>query len=1049
MKKIQLTLKLLTLLVVFLTSQRSVSQNTLAIKGIVKNSNNEPIPGVSVILKNTKNGQLTDFDGNYTIRNVIKGDVLEFSSIGLETKEITIGNSTIVNVILKQSVTNLQEVVVIGYGTSLKKDLTGSVASIKVTELAEQPVGNIDQILQGQASGLTVTRSSGQPGGAVSVRVRGVTSLTGNNEPLYVIDGVQVNSAGSNSFNFSQFGGGGGQTQVSPLSTINPSDIESVEILKDAAAAAIYGAQGSNGVILITTKRGKKGVDKIILESYYGVQSVYRKYDMMNLSEYAQFSNEARNSIGQPPLPQFENPAILGEGTDWQDAIFRLAPTTSNQLSATGGNEKTKYYTSINFFNQDGIVINTDFKRFGLRLNLDHKFNDRFKVGNNINFSNSLETVGLNDAEFGIIATSLRQTPDIPVRLSDGSFGAPDQEAGLGTDQAVNPVLWSSIRSTNLERYKINGNFFAELELLDGLSFRSDMGYDYNTTRSEAFNPTYQFGQVINNINTSFKSNGESFFWLFKNYFTYNQDFGKHNLNVLAGMEAQEGIFKYLSGQRSDFPSNDLTGLNTGDVDTSVSESLESANSLVSYFGRFNYNFNSKYYLSASLRYDGSSRFGPGNRFGYFPSASVAWVPSEEDFLNKSDVVNWLKIRASYGAIGNQNVGNNLFLESLNNIPTAFGSGFILQNFANPNIQWESLITSNLGVELGLFNDKIRLELDIYQKISRDFLAPRPLPSIFGTHNAQAFLGVNPPTVNFGEMTNTGIDINLKTRNINTDKFSWSTDFIFSSYKNEIRELVNEDDAIVGFFAFGQPLTRTVVGRPISQFYGFVTDGLFRSQEELDNGPIPERNVGVNDPEFNGTWLGDIRFKDLDGDGVITDDDRTFIGDPNPDFTYSITNRFKYGMFDLSIFMQGSYGNDIYNWTRTITEGMQIISANQSVDVANRYSSANPDGILPRYISGNPNGNDQISDRFIEDGSYLRIQNVTLGCTLPRSFFGEKSFINSLRIYGTVQNLHTFTNYSGYDPEVGSFNQSAILTGVDFARYPVPRTVTFGLNVQF
>lgn len=1049
MKKIQLTLRLLTFLVILLFSQLSIAQTTLTIKGVVKNSNNEPIPGVSVIVKNSNNGQLTDFDGNYTIKNVKKGDVLEFSSIGLETKEITIGDSLIINVILKESVTNLQEVVVIGYGTSLKKDLTGAVASIKVSELAEQPVGNVDQILQGQASGLTVTRSSGQPGGAVSVRVRGVTSLTGNNEPLYVIDGVIVNSAGSNSFDFSQFSGGGGQTEVSPLSTLNPSDIESVEVLKDAAAAAIYGSQASNGVILITTKRGKKGIAKVTLESYYGTQSVYRTYDMMNLREYAQFSNEARNTIGQPPLPQFENPDILGDGTDWQDAIFRIAPIMSSQLSVTGGNEKTKYYTSINYFNQDGILINTDFRRFGMRLNLDHKFNDKFKIGNNINFSNSSETVGLNDAEFGIIATSLRQTPDIPVRLSDGSFGAPNQDLGLGTDQAVNPVFWSSIRSTTLERYKINGNFFAELELLDGLSFRSDIGYDYNTTRSEAFNPTYQFGQVINNINTSFKSTGESFFWLFKNYFTYNKEINGHNLNVLLGTEAQEGVFKFLSGQRSDFPSNDLTGLNTGDVDTSVSQSNESGFSLLSYFGRINYNFNSKYYVSASLRYDGSSKFGPGNRFGYFPSASAGWVLSEESFLENSNLVNWLKIRAGYGTSGNQNIANNLFLESLNNIPTAFGSGFILQNFANPDVTWESLISPNFGLELGLLNDKIRLEVDLYQKTSRDFLAPRPLPSIFGTHNAQAFLGVNPPTVNFGEMTNTGIDINLKTRNIDTDKFSWSTDFIFSSYKNEIKELVNEDDAIVGFFAFGQELTRTVAGRSIGQFYGFVTDGLFRTQEELDNGPIPIQNVNAQNPEFTGTWLGDIRFKDLDGDGVITDDDRTFIGDPNPDFTYSITNRFKYGMFDLSIFMQGSYGNDIYNWTRTITEGMQIISANQSVDVANRYSASNPDGVLPRYISGNPNGNDRISDRFIEDGSYLRIQNVTLGCTLPSSFFGEKSFINRLRIYSTIQNLYTFTNYSGYDPEVGSFNQSAILTGVDFARYPVPRTITLGLNVQF
>lgn len=1047
MKSIQPTLRILFAILLLTITQVSNAQNNLTIKGEVKTENQESLPGVSVMVKNTTNGQVTDFDGFYTIKNVKKGDVLIFSSIGFETKEKIIGDNLTINVILKESRTSLDEVVIVGYGTSKKKDLTGAVASIKVSDIVEQPIGAIDQILQGQASGVSVTRASGQPGGAVSVRVRGVTSITGSNEPLYIIDGVQVNSAGSQSFNFSQFGGGGGQTEVSPLSTLNPSDIESIQILKDASAAAIYGSQASNGVVLITTKRGKSGVDNIKLESYLGVQSVPRTYDLMNLREYAQFNNDANGGVNN--LPQFANPAILGDGTDWQDAIFRAAPIENHQLSISGGNDKTKYYTSINYFNQEGIVINTDFRRFGLRLNLDHKFNERLKIGNNINFSNSKENVVLNDVGNGVISTALQQSPDIPVRLSDGTFGAPNQQAGLGNDEAVNPVFWASIRDTNLERYKINGNFFLDFKLADGLTFRSDLGYDYNTTRSEAFNPTYEFGNNINSINTSVKFAGESFFWLFKNYLTYNKQFGKHSLNVLLGTEAQEGIFKGLTGQRSFFPSNDLTGLNTGDADESFAASNEAGNSLISYFARVNYNFDSKYYLSGSIRYDGSSRFGPGRRYGFFPSVSGAWVASEEAFLEDSAVVSWLKIRAGFGTSGNQNVGNNLFLEFLNNVPTAFGSGFILQNFANPDVTWESLISPNLGIELGLLNNKIRLDVDLYQKISRDFLAPRPLPSIFGTHNSQAFLGVNPPTVNFGEMKNTGVDINLKTENIKKDKFEWSTNIIFSAYQNEITELVSDDDAIIGFFAFGQPITRTVVGQPLGQFFGFVTDGLFRSEEELNGAAIPVENLNASDPQFNGTWVGDIRYKDLDGDGVITDSDRTFIGSPHPDFTYGITNNFKFGMFDLSVFLQGSYGNEIYNWTRTLTEGMTLTTNNQSRDVINRFSATNPDGILPRYAPGNPNGNNRISDRFIEDGSYLRIQNITFGCNLPGDFLGKNSFISQLRIYGSVQNLYTFTNYSGFDPEVGSYNQTAILTGIDFGRYPSPRTISVGFNVQF
>jgi len=1047
MKNIQPTLRILFFFLTLIITQVSHSQTNLTIKGEVKNENNETLPGISVVVKNTSNGQLTDFDGYYAIKNVKKGNVLVFSSLGFSTKEIVVGNLSVINVIMKESTTSLDEIVIVGYGASKKKDLTGAVASIQIDEIAEQPVGNVDQILQGQASGISVTRASGQPGGAVSVRVRGVTSITGNNDPLYIIDGVNVSSAGSQSFNFSQFGGGGGQTQVSPLSTLNPSDIASIQILKDASAAAIYGSQASNGVVIITTKRGKAGVDKVKLESYLGIQSVPRTYDLMNLRQYAQYNNDANGGVNA--LPQFENPAILGEGTDWQDAIFRQAPIESHQLSITGGNDKTKYYTSINYFNQEGIVINTDFRRYGMRLNLDHKFSDKFKIGNNINFSNSLENVVLNDVANGVISTALQQSPDIPVRLSDGSFGAPNQDAGLGNDEAVNPVFWASIRNTNLERYKINGNFFLEFKFAEGLTFRSDMGYDYNTTRSQAFNPTYEFGNNINSINTSVKFAGDSFFWLFKNYLTYDKQFEKHSLNVLLGTEAQESQFKGLTGQRSFFPSNDLTGLNTGDADESLASSNEIGSSLVSYFGRVNYNFDSKYYLSGSIRYDGSSKFAPGKRFGLFPSVSAAWVASNETFLEDSDVISWLKIRAGIGTSGNQNIANNLFLEFLNNVPTPFGSGFILQNFANPDVTWESLISPNLGIELGLLDSKILLDVDLYHKISRDFLAPRPLPSIYGTHNSQAYLGVTPPTVNFGEMINTGIDISLKTQNITKDKFEWNTNFIFSAYRNEITELVNKDDAIIGFFAFGQPLTRSVVGQPLGQFYGFVTDGLFRSEEELNGAAIPEENINSMQPKFNGTWVGDIRFKDLDEDGKITDNDRTFIGSPHPDFTYSITNNFKLGVFDLSIFLQGSYGNEVYNWTRTLTEGMTLPFNNQSTDVVNRFAVSNPNGILPRYAPGNPNGNNRISDRFIEDASYLRIQNITFGCTLPSTMLGKNSFINQLRIYGSIQNLYTFTNYTGYDPEVGSYNQNAILTGIDFGRYPTPRTVSIGFNVQF
>ncbi len=1045
MIKIRCTLTLLVSILFFV--QSAFAQSGLSITGQVSDSNGYPMPGVSIIIKGTSNGVVTDFDGNYVLEGANKGDILVYSYLGMETQEMLVDTALVINVVMKDLTTDLEQVVVVGYGTSRKKDLTGSVVSISAESIEEQPLANVDQAIQGQISGVSVTRSSGQPGGAVSVRVRGITSATGSNEPLYIIDGVNVTSAGSDSFDFSQFGGGGGQTQVSPLSTLNPSDIESIQVLKDASAAAIYGSQASNGVVIITTKRGKSGKAKFTYEAYGGLQTAPRFYDMMNLREFAQFSNEVREeALGQEPFAQFANPALLGSGTDWQREIFRGASITNHQLSISGGKDNTKFYTSLSYFDQEGIVINSDFRRYGIRLNLDHKYNEWIKFGNNINFSNTLENVGLNDVDNGIIASALRQSPDIPVRLSDGTFGSPNPEEGFGSFQVLNPVAWSEIRNALLERYKINGNFFAEVKLFKGLTFKSDIGYDYNTTKSEAFNPTYEFGSNINSIATSVKSFGQSFFWLFKNYFTYNTTFGNNSLNVLAGTEAQKATFEGVIGQRSNFPSNDVTGLDTGDADTSVASSYKGENSLLSFFGRINYNYDSRYFLSGSLRYDGSSRFGPGRRWGVFPSVSAAWVISEEAFLQDNEVLSWLKLRAGIGSSGNQNVGNNLFRPLLRNDPTPFGPGFTLQGFANPDITWESLVSPNVGLELGFLGDKIRLDVDLYEKVSSDFLALRPLPSVFGTHNSENFLGINPPTVNFGEMRNTGIDVTLKTQNFSKDKFKWTTNIVVSAYRNEVTELVNEGDIIQGTFGFGQELTRTIAGEPIGQFYGFVTDGIIRTQDELNNAPLPE---GGQIDETSGTWLGDLRFVDTNEDGVINDDDKQFIGSPHPDFTYSITNEFTIGNFDLSIFLQGSQGNDVFNWTRILTEGMRELSSNQAAVVADRYRPSNPNGSLPRFSNGNPNGNDRISDRFVEDASYLRIQSVTLGWNLPRDMFGENAFFNKLRVYGTLQNLYTFTGYSGYDPEVGAFNQSAILSGVDNGRYPVPRTVTVGLNVQF
>lgn len=1042
-------LKLAIIAFILIGTQHVFSQED-SVSGTVTDQSNMPLPGVTVLVKGTTNGALTDFDGNYELQGLSKGNILVFSYVGMQTIEKIVIESGQINVVMVPEATDLEQVVVIGYGQSRKKDLTSAISTISADVLEKQVVTNIDQGIQGLVSGVTVTRSSGRPGGAVSVRIRGTTSVTGSNEPLYIIDGVNVQNSESDSFNFSRFGGTGGQTAISPLSALNPNDIESITVLKDASAAAIYGAQSSNGVVLITTKRGKAGKAKINYETYGGIQSAPKLLDMMNLREFAAYSNEVRQSpsTNLPPAPQFENPGILGEGTDWQKAIFRAAPITNHQLSISGGKERTKFYASANYFDQDGIIINSGLRRFGLRLNLDYQYNDRIKFGHNINLSSSLEQIGLNDSRNGTITSALRQTPDVPVRNPDGTFGSP--ENGLGNTGALNPVAASEIRNSTLERFKVNGNIYLDLKLANNLKFRSDLGYDYNTAKTESFFPTFDFGSLSNGLNSAFKSANEGLYYLFKNYLTYTPQIGNHGLDILLGTEAQKVQFQGLSGQRSDFPSNDIPGLNTGDAETSLSESFEGAQSLLSYFGRINYNYNSKYFLSASLRYDGSSKFGPNNRWGLFPSVSAAWVVSDEPFMEGiASTWSYFKIRAGYGTSGNQDINNFLYLSFLRNQNTALGSGFSLANFANADVAWESLISPNLGVELGFVDNKIRLDVDVYRKTSKDFLATRPVPGFLGSLNTLSFIGVNAPVENFGEMINDGIDVTLNTKNVTNEKFSWDTNIVFSLYRNEITELSGENDAIIGTLRDEEiiaDLTRSEVGQPIGMFYGFVTDDLFRTQEELDNGVIPAESTRN---EATGTWIGDVRFKDLNGDGTIDDNDRTFIGNPHPDFTYSITNNFRYGMFDLSVFLQGSYGNDIYNYTRTYIEGVNRFNANQAATVIDRFSASNTDGSLPRYSDGDKNGNNRVSDRFIEDGSYLRIQSVTFGCTLPKDTFGKTKIFDQIRVYTTIQNLYTFTDYSGYDPEVGSLNQSALFKGIDFGRYPVPRTMTLGLNVQF
>lgn len=1030
------SIKKLLFLILFLSGNFFFAQT---VKGKVT-SGGFSLPGVSVVVEGTNNGTNTDFDGLFTLNNVPDGSTLTFSYVGYKTVQIPAKTGSIMEVAMFEDAQALEEVVVIGYGTTKRKDLTGAISSIKATEIQDKPFTSIDQALIGKAAGVNVTQNSGTPGGGISVQIRGITSINGN-EPLYVIDGTPVFADRNNdSFAFSALGGGNGQTKNSALSSLNISDIESIDILKDASATAIYGANGANGVVLITTKKGKKGKSIINYETYIGTQEVTNSVNVLNLPQYAVYQTKIYGLTGEPVPFQYQRPDLLSDGTNWQDELFRSAAIYNHQLSFSGEKEGTRYYTSLNYFDQEGVVLNSDFNRLSMRLNVDSNVKSWLKIGNNMSLSKSSQRVVRNDDRGGLVMNTLRQSPELPVRFPDGSFAGPTGNVGSSANEASNPIALAEYNNATTQRYKINGNLFADINLVKGLVFRTELGYDLNFVKSKSFSPKYTLGNVSELLNRSFKQQDQSFYWNIKNYFTYSKTIKEdHNFTILLGQEAQESRYEYLSGFRSgEFLSSDFDNLDIGDIDTALNGNGSGRWSMASYISRFNYGFADKYSFSASLRADASSNFGPNNKWGYFPSVSAGWTMSNEAFFEPiKGTVNYLKYRVGYGSVGNQNIPANRYQTILSLIASPFGgTSPTIDNLGNPDIKWESLKSFNVGFELGLFNDVVKLDFDYYIKNSSDFLTRQ-----INDESNQSALNFY---LNTGEIETKGIDVSLNTINLSNGNFKWDTTVVFSKYTNQLTSFQGEGKSLLGKVQFDLfTVTRTTEGEPVGQFYGYVTDGLFRNDAELAAGPIQEA----------GTAVGDIRFKDINGDGRIDSKDQAPIGSAIPDFTYSLTNNFKYKNLNLSIVLQGSQGNQIYNFTRHYTDGifpgLGDRYANVSTEVLNAFEvGVNENTSVPRITLTDPNGNGRISDRFVEDGSYLRIQNISLGYDLPSQIF-EKSIFSKARIYVNVQNLYTFTNYSGFDPALGNLDQNVTLSGIDLGRYPVPRTTSVGLNLEF
>ncbi|MDP3432569.1 MAG: TonB-dependent receptor [Bacteroidota bacterium] len=979
-------------------------QQQKSVSGKVTDSTGEGLPGVSVVVKDTTNGSITDTNGNYSISNIPENAILVFSFIGMKTQEISVGSKTKVNVILAEFTIGIDEVVAIGYGTVKKSDLTGSVAIVKAEGLSTIPVASIGDALQGQAAGVQVI-SSGVPGADPTFNIRGIGTIN-ESRPLYVIDGVPVSMG---------------------LNHLNMNDVESIQILKDASATAIYGSRGANGVIIITTKRGKAGQGQLNFNYYFGFQEAAKVVKELNASQFAVLHNEIMENAGLMKNPAFANPESLGAGTNWLDALYRTASMKNYSFSYSGNNEKTNYYVSGNVFDQEGIVINTGFTRYTIQLNTDTEISKRIRFGNNLTLEHDLRKSGNYNIQNTMLAL-----PTQPIFRSEDSYSGPLGQP-IWNGDIVNPIGLSKTVENSSKGYNLLGAVYGEVEIIEALKFRTSLGLQANFGDDRTWSPAYEWDTSIDENSSLYHQSGKSITWLWDNTLTYDKVFGvNHHLTLMAGTSAQENRYDFTNGSAQDFQSNETQQLsNATNILTLNGNAYEW--SLMSYMGRANYIFADKYLLTATIRRDGSSRFGEGNRWGWFPSGSFAWRISKEKFFENIHFMNDMKLRIGYGVTGNQEIGNYSFASVLETYQYNFNgkpvSAVVPNVMPNTDVQWENQKQGNIGLDMTFLKNRVNLTVDGYIKNTDRMLVPMSVPVTSGYSDQDVSY------TNAGKLRNRGLEISAQTRNL-TGAFRWNTSFNVSLNQNKILSLNDSIPISRGRLGENYNLVLLQAGQPVNEFYGFVTDGIFQTQKEVDNHAT---QVAGNDP-YNRTSPGDIRFKDLNNDGVIDDKDRTFIGNPSPKCFFAMTNTFAYKGFDLSIFLQGIVGNKIVNANRIWSEAMSV-AQNQTTETLKRWSGEGTSNTVPRAIYNDPNNNERFSDRYIESGSYLRIKNVTFGYTLPEMLI-EKINSSKIRIYVSVQNLQTFSNYKGFDPEVAQ-------DGIDNNLYPVSRTISCGVNLNF
>lgn len=1010
-------MKMKVLMIVFMlfTGSFLLSAQEKTVSGVVTSAEDGlPLPGVTVLIKGTSDGTSTDFDGKFSLNVAGPDAVLIFTFIGFETQEIPVGNQSKIDIVMKESASQLEELVVIGYGTTTEKELTGAVSVVKAEAIESLNPTRVEQALQGQTAGVQISSQSGSPGGGFNVRIRGI-STNGDNNPLILVDGVRYDD----------------------LSALDPSTIESVNILKDASAS-IYGVLAANGVVLITTKQGSKdSKTKFTFDAYYGVQETMRKIPVLNATEYAALANEAFANGGQA-IP-FPNLSGLGEGTDWQDEVFQTAPIQNYRLNAMGGSAKSTFSIGVGYFDQEGIVggENASFQRLTLNLNTTTGLSESIKLNNVINYTNSNRKTLVENALGSVLFNALNMAPTLTPRDADGNFTLAD---GLG-GEVINPLAQIADTYNDTWTNRVSGLVGLDIETpVENLTVSSSLAYNFSHVRYRGFFPEsfYGIGKVFNRPESSVAENQAIYYNLsWDSYLKYDFDLNDvHKFSVTLGSSIFKNGGEFIGATGFGIPNNDpsLGDLSqANEIREGGATSFQYDTRQLSYFGRVEYNFNYKYLASIIVRRDGTTRFGPENRFGYFPSASVGWVLSEEDFLRGSDVLPYAKLRASYGITGNDKIGDFRYISLLNGESTyVFGgndlrNGLALGALANPNIAWERNKQLDIGLDLELFDGKIMLTTDYFVKTSEDLLLAVPASALTGV----AAPGSGFPFANAGSIRNTGIELQINYSTTIGDDFKLDVGYNVTKLTNETLRL-NDGVAFIqdGQFGIGQlPPNRWQVGMPIGFFYGLQTDGIFQNQSEIEGSA-----------QVNNATPGDLRYVDQNNDGQITADDRVMIGNPIPDYMMGFTLNAAYKGFDFSFFADAQLGNEVIrNYERNLP------LTNKTAYYLDRWNGEGTSNDFPKISTG-ANDNDLFSDFWVEDGSYMRIKNIQLGYTLPEAAISKIGF-QSCRIYASVNNLYTFTNYSGYDPNISS--GSAVAAGNDIGYYPQPRTYIFGIKASF